>query len=420
MDNTQDIRTVVTDADARKDMQVEVYNNFEELETIQQEWDDFIESVGSEIFLTYDWCRIWWKYYGRNRDLRVFIFRGNNELVGIIPLFFERLWLGPVFVRAIRIVGSDFTLAQFSVPIHSKYIKQVIHKLFFELLSEEKWDVMHVGPVVGMYDNYDKLTETLKKSLNNSYYVQAANKGVQTYFPLADSWEAQLASLSKNGRRNIIRNYSALGRTLHDEPGNLVSHFATNEDFDEVFTGFVQMHQSYWQKLGKPGCFRQWPAAFEFHSEMAKTQLAHNRLRLMVSNWGNHCLGYEYAYKFGDKYFAILNSRSESEKLAHIGLGEILFSEQLKKAFAENIRCVDTGRGKFEHKLRLGGKLFDIMGLYVIPRKINVRMRVWLFGSCARLLNLCYYRIWYSKITPKLPLKPCPLWKTWIRTCAFS
>ena len=77
---------------------VEIYHIFDALANMQQEWDDFIESVGGEIFLTYDWCRIWWKYYGHKRDLTIFVFRNGGEICGILPLFREKIWIGPLSI----------------------------------------------------------------------------------------------------------------------------------------------------------------------------------------------------------------------------------------------------------------------------------------------------------------------------------
>ncbi len=415
MDNTQDIRTVVTDADARKDMQVEVYNNFEELKTIQQEWDDFIESVGGEIFLTYDWCRIWWKYYGKNRELRIFIFRINGNLVGIIPLFFEKLWLGPVFVRAAKIVGTDFTIAAVSIAVEPAFLADVIQQLR-RLLDEYPLDIIYVGPIAGLYDNFENLSKACYELLLSSYYVETKSSGVQTYFCLAANWEEQLARLKKGQRWDIMRSYKALSSNTTP----LVSTFASTDNFEQVFDNFVNMHQSYWRNLGKLGHFTDWPAAEEFHREVATAQLRQNRLRLLEVKSGSRYLGYEYDYRFGNRYFEFLNARSGLKEFAKISVGKVVFSEQLRKALSENVTCIDSMRGKYEHKLRLGGELFPIGSIYIVRKRFSVLARVFLFRALSRFLDICYYKIWYCRIAPKLPIKRRPLWKIWIRTQMFA
>jgi hypothetical protein len=196
----------------------------------------------------------------------------------------------------------------------------------------------------------------------------------------------------------------------------MTTRCAERDDFETIFSGFVTMHQSHWQNLGKAGHFGDWPMSYEYHKEMAEKQMMHGRLRMMVSKWGDFPLGYEYAYKYGKRYYAILNSRLEPADIKNVTLGIPMFCEQAKMAINENVEYIDAMRGKYEYKLRLGGKLFHIKSICVIPRKISVRLRVYLFRLCAQLLNLCYYKIWYCRIAPKLPFRRRPLWKTWIRS----
>jgi len=404
-----------TDMETKDVVQAEIYDNFDRLEGVQQQWDEFVESVEGEVFLTYDWCRIWWKYYGKDRDLRVFVFRSNNQLVGIIPLFLDKIWLGPVFMRAGKIVGSDFTLSQFSIPLAKGYMRAVIKK-FFELLSKDKWDIVHIGPIAGLYEHYGDLKNACEELLAYRYLVLSECKGVQTYFQLAEPWEKQLASLKKGERWDIRRSYKA----LDPQTNRLVSAFASRENFQQTFENFINMHQSYWRSLGKLGHFSDWPAALDFHRELAAAQLRHNRLRLLEVRSGTRCLGYEYNYKFGHRYFEFLNARSSSKELAKISVGRVVFSELAKNVLEENVTCIDSMRGRYEHKLRLGGRLFPVRSLYIIPNKLSRVIRVSIFRALARFLNLCYFRIWFCRIAPKLPLRRRPLWRMWIRSTAFS
>lgn len=400
-------------------MTVEVYHDFEQLGKIQQEWDSFVESVAGDIFLTYDWCQLWWKYYAKNRNLRVFIFRNNNELVGIIPLFLEKLWLGPVFVRAVKIVGSDFAIAQFSLPISNEHMEQVIERLF-ELLSEDAWDIAHIGPIAGLYKYYDELKDAFLKYFGSSHSVVTKVKGVQTYFQLADSWDAQLSKLSKRDRGDIRRNFRYLRKTIDNESASVESRFITDQELAVAFDEFIGIHQSHWNKLRKAGHFVDWPESKDFHYEMAKAQLKYGRLRLLKVSIKDYCLGYEYNYKFGDKYFQLLNGRSDSAEMRHISVGKITFSELVKKVLHEENRCIDSMRGRYEHKLRLGGELFPINSIYIIPKRLSTVVRATIFLALARLLNLFYYKIWFSRIAPRVPNKPRALWKMWIRICAFA
>ena len=114
-------------------LQVELYESFEDLSISQPEWDAFMESVDAEIFLTFDWCRIWWKFYGKKRRLGIFVFREEKTICAILPLFLETTWLGPISVRAIRIVGADYMPVTVSVPIKKDFVGQVVKMLLKEM-----------------------------------------------------------------------------------------------------------------------------------------------------------------------------------------------------------------------------------------------------------------------------------------------
>jgi CelD/BcsL family acetyltransferase involved in cellulose biosynthesis len=408
-----------SDVSVKKALQVESYDSFEQLEAFQQQWDDFAESMRSEIFLTYDWCRLWWKYYGKDRDLRVHIFRSDGDLVGIIPLFFDRITLGPIVIRAGKIVGSDHTMTQFSLPLRRDSIRAVVQRLY-ELVSRERWDIIHIGPTSGFCSHYEQLSNAVSASFGRSCTLRTKSTQVQTYFLLADTWPAQLKCLSKNARKKISRHRRKLSQALQSEPGHLVSKFATAENADETFNAFVQMHQARWKARGKLGHFGDWLDAFDFHREMVTAQLKYDRVRLMASYWGARPLGYEYAYKFGDRYFAFLNARTDSEALADVNIYTWTFTEQVKRAMSENVRCIDDMRGRYDYKLRLGGKLFPVRDIYVLQKKGLLRIRMLIFRVLCRLLNVCYYKIWFCKLAPRLPFARRPLWDVWVRTCSFA
>ena len=420
MGDKRGIRKITTNTNAKKALHVEVFNNFEELEAIQQEWDNFVESVGSEIFLTYDWCRIWWKYYGKNRQLKVFIFRSDNKLVGIIPLFFEKIWLGPIYMRVLKIVGSDFTLAQFSLPIQNRYTKGIIEKLFESVYSEYNLDIIHLGPIAGLYEHYDLLKNACRESCSDYQVVLSINKNVQTYFKLSGSWEGYLAGLPRKDRTKIRRHYRLAYKTTGEKPDSIITNCAERTNFEQMFSDFVQKHQEHWQKLGRLGHFGDWHYAHEFHHELARVQLEQNRLRLMQITLGNCCFGYKYGYKCGDNFCDFLDTRLDCKELSNVSLGRILYSEMIKASIREKTKYIDSMCGKYKHKLEIGGELLPLRNLYVINKRLCSVIRILLFRVLAHALDFSYFRIWFLKIAPRLPIKSRPLWKLWIRTCAFA
>lgn len=401
-------------------LEVSIYNSFDQLGSMQEEWDQFVESVGCEIFLTYDWSRIWWKYYGTRRHLRVFVFRHLGTIVGIIPIFFEKIWLGPVYIRAGKIIGTDFTISTITPPIRKDFLQEVVHEFVKKSVLDYRWDVLHIGPIAGIFSESDRLLELCQEYIGQGYQVKNENKNVQTYFMMTGSWEEQIAKLPKKQRRIIKQKYRTLREVIGDEGTPIVSQFASTENALQIFDRFIEMHQRHWQELGRPGHFGDWPHSLQFHREVMQEQLKKNRLRLLEVKAGPYILGYKYAYKCGDSYLEFLDARSEEEKLARSSVGRIIFCEQLKKALHERVKYIDSLRGKYEHKLRMRGKLFTINNIYIYSNKLPSVIRTHIFRSISWLLHICYYKIWFMRIAAKLPFKRRPLWKIWIRSNVFA
>jgi len=138
-------------------LQVEIFEDFEDLTNLQPEWDAFMEEVDAEIFMSFDWCRIWWKFYGKKRRLAIYVFRHEKHICGILPIFIERIWLGPISVRVIRIVGADYVPVTVSVPVKEDYLDLVV-KIFVEKIQERwRWDLIYLGALSGKYSLTDQL-----------------------------------------------------------------------------------------------------------------------------------------------------------------------------------------------------------------------------------------------------------------------
>jgi CelD/BcsL family acetyltransferase involved in cellulose biosynthesis len=417
---TEALGQITNYRDTHKDsIKVQVYQDFAQLENLRSEWDEFLKEIEGEIFLTYDWCRIWWKYYRANRQLAIFVFRHNSKLVGLIPMFFEKICLGPINIGVGKLMSTDFTISTISLPISKESLPAVIKKFFRIIKTNYAFDILHLGPMAGLYQDFDRLLELCREYSPTDYRQISVNDNVQTYFMMADSWQHQMQQLSKKQRRITKQKDKALRKVVgKDTP--IVCSFASDKNSSEIFNRFYELHQKRWEKIGKPGHFGDWPDSKQFHREMVQEQQKHDRLRLLEVTSGDYLLGHKYAYRFGNQYMEFLDSRTDNPKLARASVGRIIFCEQLKKALQENVKYIDSLRGRYEHKLRMGGELLPINNIYLYSIRKRAKVKIWLFRKLAQILNICYYKIWYMRVAPKLPLKRRPLWKIWIRTHMFA
>ena len=396
-------------------VEIELFHDFENLSFIQTEWDHFIESTGGEIFLTYDWCRVWWKHYGKRRDLKIFLFKQSGEIVGILPMFWERIRLGPVSARVIKIVGTDFMPVTVSLPIKLCFLKEVIELFRRSLEAQWKWDIIYLGALAGSYE-VEELLQCLKQSFAEDHEVELSLNGVQIYFDLKENWEAQVASLAKNQRTNARRAF----RDVASRNLLVTSAIAGKEDLTELFDEFVWIHQAQWQKRGKPGHFRAWPKAYDFHREIASVQREHDRLRLLRVFFNGVCVDYEYIYRLGSQYCWFLNGRKEGLYDSRIDFKWIALRAKIELGISEGITCMDGMRGTYDYKTLMGGNTRPIKNIFIISSKRKDLLKVQLFRKMAWLLDICYSKIWRARVAVKLGLKNKPFARVWIRSHPLS
>jgi CelD/BcsL family acetyltransferase involved in cellulose biosynthesis len=401
-------------------VETQVYENFEQLSQIQPEWDQFVESLNCDIFLTYDWCRIWWKYYGGGRILRIFVYRDKGKLVAILPTFVETIRIGIFSVKVARILSTTHSLEEINPPVAEPYMSKVVGQWLEGLYLEFKPDIVCIGPISGTYDKTDRLADECDRWSNHRYVVEKTDKGVQTIFRLGRGWDEYLSNLPRRARHEINRQRRNILKNSQEDVNQVVCKVVLASELPVAFDEFVRMHNIYWQTCGQPGHFNDWPDSVKFHREITQAQLKLGRLRLFKMCIGDNCVEYDYAYNFSGTYFHLLNGRTIEPMFRNISVGAVAFSEVAMKASDEGVSLINSMRGKYEYKMRLGGVLVPIHTILVLRKNLVTSLRIRTFRCLSRMINFCYYRVWFSRIAPKLPWRRRPLWKLWIRTNAFA
>ena len=387
------------------------YSALEDAEPIRKEWDDFMEKETGDVFLTYDWCRVWWRHYGGRREPLIYVFRDGGEICGILPMFRERIRLGPVSATVVKLMCSDFSPVTVPFPVRRDHLKNVVPMFLEELRKVARWDLLYLGAICGRYPDYEDLLVAVRGDNGERLSVESRQVDQQTYHRLRENWEQYVEALSHGQRKNIRRNY----REILKRGVKLETRFAVREDLAAHFDQFVSFHQAHWQGKGMPGHFSEWPSAYEYHREMASTQLPLGRLRLMEIVLDGNCLGYEYMYRAGDTYLSFLNGRIGIDLGRKIDF-RIVFGEKVKMGVSEGIRWIDSMRGVYEHKMLLGGELFPIRAIFVSREDFLSRAKVAVFRFSAWALDVWYSKIWRRRIAPLLGLKPGEFLDLWVRT----
>lgn len=388
---------------------VEAFNQI--TNEVEAKWDDLIVKTSANIYMTCTWCRVWWENYGKGRVLRIFLYYQSGELVAVLPIYINRIRVGPFSIRVARFVGANNPMRVFDPPMSREFVQQIFSHLVKHLTQTERCDVVGFGPYSKEFRaRYSPCTAVIE-SVDTCKQVKETSWGLYTYFQLPETHEEYLASLSKN--RKHRRKYDI--KTLCKEFDIKLDILKTAQQIGSDFHLFVKLHALQWNAQGKPGHFGAWPGSERFHERLAIEFAKQNRTRLLRITADGKPIIYEYCYMFGDRCYWLLPARIIGAQWDRLSLGATALVELIRQAIEEKITFVEAGVSRYDYKLKMGAKESSVYGLRLTSSRLGGILRDTLLKTTFFAIDLLYYKIWYRRIQPRL--KFCmhlPIWSVWI------
>lgn len=390
----------------------EIETSFADLDSIREDWDQFVLSVDGGIYFSYDWCRIWWKHYCYKRKLRIFLFRDNGNLIGIIPVIIDKIWLGVTWIKLAKLISSDSTLSVLKIPVLDSYANEVFRIVLKNLLDAGKSDFVWFGPISGIDQSVNNLRKVCTESNNvRTVYDQAAS--CHTIFYLPDRLEEYLSTISKNMKKNYRQGMNRLKKSF-DTTFHVIRD---SKNILAEFDKFIRLHGKQWKFENKLGHFLDWPHSTDFHRHLIETLSKMDRVRITKVSVDNKDIAQQFCYFFGATNYWRLPAREPAKEWARFSLGTVMFVHMIEASIKENISQVDGGQGHYDYKLKLGANEYQLQSILVGKNSFRQRVKAKIFLWLSKFLHIVYYKIWFCRLAPKLPsIFRRPLWKIWIRT----
>ncbi len=389
-----------------------IEKSFESIEHKCEEWDRLIVETCSNIYMSFDWCRVWWDYYGEGCELRLFLFWDGDTLTGIVPMYIDRVWIGPVWLKAARLLGSNLPPKISDPPVNGDYAGKIFDKVLVSLIKDDGCDAVHFGPLSGEYDSdimMRKISEKRSDMINAAIDIRDIP---HTVFTIPDNYEDYLKSLSKSERTLCKRKFKKVEKSFTVETDVIDD----DELLESEFINFKRMHAGQWKREGKPGHFGAWPKAEEFNLALVKTLGKLGRVRLIRLSADGHVILYQYAFALGGSYYWRLPAREIGNEYDQLSLGLVGMVVMIKAAINEGMDTIEGGLGHYEYKTKLGAREYMAHTVLFTANRIGVRFRCRIFGLMADMINIFYYKIWIARILPRIGQRKKPFWKTWIRS----
>ncbi len=396
-----------------EELQCRLECSFEKLDPMRSIWDEATARLAGSIYMSYDWCLNWWEFYGRGKELRIFIFSAAGRVVGILPLYIDSIGFRPVRFKVARLVGANIPPKVFDPPIDQAWAGPIFEQILTRLFEADRCDLLSFGPVSELHKAAEKLAEASCAKTGLVTPADLRADGVHSIFWLPTSMADYFESLSKNERKNR-RKYEL--RLLNKEHATRVDVLSDPGKVEKEFENFVTQHTLHWQAQGKTGHFGAWPKALEFNRALVKTHGKLGRMRFIRILADGQTVANQYTFAFGNSYFWELPSRIVGGEWEKFSLGPTGIVTMIDEAIKEGEKRLEGGLAHYEYKIRLGAKEYAVRRVRVIANRAGSRMRVKLYNALRLCLLYGYHKIWYRRITPHLPaLFRKPQWMFWLR-----
>jgi CelD/BcsL family acetyltransferase involved in cellulose biosynthesis len=394
-------------------LNIETVESFEAIPIGPQAWDAVVLTLKGSVYMTLNWLRTWWQFYGERDTLRIFIFREGGEIVGLLPFYISRLTLGLLSVQVARLVGANIPPKVFDPPLASGHGRTCLARAVTTLIQRDGCDLVSVGPVSTAWADTHQ-PETDLSGPPPGWVAQRQPAGVYAAFDLPDSLDAYLSSLEKSEQKR--RTYD-LRRLKKDHAVRVETLREPYAAVQAAFERFVEQHTRQWQAEGQPGHFGAWPRALEYHRALLPAMVAEGRARLMEIWAGETMVAGQYAFAHGSRWFWELPSRAIGSQWHRYGLGPTALVVMFGEAIKEGVRRIEGGLGHYDYKLRLGAREHPVCNLWFRRSGgVGLRVRLGCLLGLQGALRWTLHKLWYRRIQPRLP----PRWrrpqsKLWLR-----
>lgn len=372
---------------------------FDGNEELRAAWDSLAIKVGAPVYMSYDWVRLWWKFYGKSSQLRLFVFSDGHSLVGVLPFYLASVGLWPINVRVARLVGANIPPKVFNPPVVPEFSAEVWGTALRHLLIEDRCDIVSAGPLSETYAGLDGLSHAALKNGLSWATGALVERDVHTVYYLARTFDEFLAAL--DGKERKIRRKKL--RELEAKGPIRVEVVKDPAAVEREFETFAQQHTTQWEAEGRPGHFHAWPRALEFNRELVKAHGKLGRVRFVRLLAGDQVVANQYNYAFGQKLFAELPSRAAGQEWDRLSLGCSSQVKLLETCIAEGFETMESGLGHYDYKLLLGGREHRVLTLRLHSKQTFSRVRGRACSILRDLLVLVSQKLWYRRISPCLP-----------------
>lgn len=390
-----DLNSASSEYTSQNHLSVKIIKAEERFDALSSEWNDLAEESNAHIFQTFEWQRIWWKYFGENTDLHqlhIILFRNRGQLVGIVPFFIDYYrFLGKILYRCLRLIGSKIMQDENEKTMgrltYTDYLDLIIRPGFEEAVCEALYDYLNhsndyddiimeelpeYSPLLNRF--LPLITETEK-----DYNTTVVDSSVCPVAELHDTWDQFLSEMSSNARYQIRR---FVKRASNESEKKIfdISRIQSEDQIGPAYDRLVNFHQKRWNDRGRPGAFAE-KRMYDFYKEITLSFYKKGWLQIeevTIPEEDDQCIASDLMFRFNQTIYLIQRGFDDDSSYAEYSPGKSLLYTVIKNAFENGLKTYDFLRGDESYKFRAATNVIQNKNV-IIQREQKPGLRLFLF-----------------------------------------
>jgi CelD/BcsL family acetyltransferase involved in cellulose biosynthesis len=391
---------------------ITIQRSFEGSGLPREKWDEAVVQTGGSVYMSYDWCRTWYRFYAPGKDLRIFVCSVEDEIVGILPVYIDAIGPGPLQFKVARLVGANIPPKAFNPPVRPECAEFMFEAVCAQLLQQDECDLVSIGPVCETRELLKHFENASRKQPMLATLVTRSAAGVHTLFRLPATMDEFFAAMDKDERKK--RKYEM--RLLNRDSSISKDVLSSPAEVEAEFQRFAHLHALQWRDKGKLGHFGSWPKATEYNFALLGELAQCDRVRFVRILSGGNVISSQYAFVFGNQCYWELPARAMDREWNRFSLGTTGFFALVEQAIKERKSFMEAGLAHYDYKQKLNGTEHNLEVLRMVRNRFRSKLSFRFYWLLRKCLEFLYHKVWYARISPRLPASfRKPIWSFWLR-----
>jgi len=316
-----------------------------EFDALEGAWNALLDQTNSTIFQTFEWIRTWWKYNATSNDeLHILLFTSGDQIVGIAPLYTERIrFMGVRLVSRLQCVAHG--LSDYVDFIILPGFEQAVLNTFALHLRDNAadWDILDIE-VANEHSPLVQMLPAIIEKLGMRVYQYQGSVCPRAELPA--SAEMLMESIKTSTRSNYKRKIKKLQSGFKTE---VITYKNETDNIAEAVETFAYIHGQRWKNLGYPSAFDD-DALRAHHIEISEKFARRGWLRLFLLKVNDLPVAVSYDFNYNGCIYMYHNNAHGPDEVMKYSPGFFIRSVAMTEGINEGMRVFDYLRGNEPYK----------------------------------------------------------------------